>query len=207
MKRVIISPHFDDEILGVGGTMNKYSTDDWTLVYVTSANEERIQERDRMLSHLKSKVQKIKIVDLNFKDSGSGIGEFDLDSTNLSKLAKLIEKHCEAAEIVYIPFKSLHQDHQVINHACLIALRSFQGTILEYEYTDQFSQFNTMTANYFERLDDISIRNKVYQMRAYFSQVNNLRDEEAIVSLAKIRGYQCGFPYAEGFNLIRHINN
>lgn len=207
MKRMVISPHFDDEILGVGGSISKYCNDEWKIVYVTDANNDRKLERENVLRRLTFEVPDIKIFDLKFNDSASKIYAESRDMTVArvaSELSDLVKRL--TPDIVYIPFSSLHQDHQLIRHASLVALRSFSGTILEYEYADQFNQFGLMSANYFETLSNSDLKLKYELMELYSSQMTLLRDSNAITSLASLRGYQANTDFAEAFNLVRLIN-
>lgn len=204
MKRLIIAPHYDDEILGCGGIISKYQIDDFFVYHATFTDANRYKEwnavRDKALN----------IVDEvcgQFHDSGSLSQEGTMQSIGLAATASSVSEYVNKIKpnVIYIPYKSLHQDHVFLRKASLIALRNFCGDIYEYEYTDQFSQYNMAIVDTFEKLEYQNILEKVHLMSLFESQINKTRDSEAIKALARIRGYSAGCKYAEGFNLVRSI--
>ena len=60
--------------------------------------------------------------------------------------------------------------------------------------------------NYFESLSDNDIENKWLALNEYASEIKNFpfpRSKDGIYTLAKYRGLQCSYSYAEAFKLIR----
>lgn len=203
MRRLILAPHYDDEILGCGGIIAKYESDDFYVAHATKCDDNRMHEWSEILGECKNI---LKYFNFGYRDSGF-TKEGTMSYMGISHVARSVASVIKVVkpDIVYIPFKSLHQDHRYLHTAALIALRSFNGSILEYEYTDQFSQYNMLEVDYYERLNHSQITKKCYLMELYKSQINSHRDSEAIKALAKIRGYSAQTEYAEGFNLIRCI--
>lgn len=198
MTRLIISPHVDDEVLGIGGTMAKLSTkDDFYIVEVTHCEKERKAEFNQALSFL-SNVTHVEW--LGFKDGG-------ITTNHIPQMARAISHIIADVKPthVYIPYKSLHQDHQMVNHASLVALRSFYGSVLEYEYVEGMSQFHSMEPNYFEQLSEQDIHDKCEMIECFKSQVGYLRDSESLRALSVVRGFSAGSGFAEGFRLVRGI--
>lgn len=199
--RLIISPHHDDEILGCGGIMSKYRGDEFVIVEVTAPDDTRKAEATEAFA-LYPNIKEV--VRLDFPDAATGKGMTQQDIPVLAgKIAEQIKKF--TPNVVYIPFHSLHQDHQIVNHASLVALRNYNWTILEYEYAESLSQFGQMEANYFERLNKDDIEIKCQAMHRFNSQIKSDRDTNSIQALATLRGYSAQWPFAEGFRLVRSI--
>lgn len=199
MSRVIISPHADDEILGVGGTISKLQgTDDFTIVEITHCSNDRRSEFEEATS-LVNNIQHVEW--LGFKDGG-------MSNLHIPQIARAISSIVMSVNPshVYIPYNSLHQDHQLVNHACLIALRNYYGCVLEYEYVEGLSQFASMDPNYFESISDTDITTKCSMIECFKSQVGYLRDSKSLHSLATVRGFSAGSDYAEGFRLVRQVS-
>lgn len=205
MKRLIIAPHYDDEILGCGGIISKYKDDEFYILHVTNTDINRMREWEEIKKITPNIVYSIS---LEFMDSGNPQEDsIPLSVSTIGKLASSISEEVNKIkpEVIYIPFRSLHQDHQITNHACLIALRKYQGTIVEYEYTDQFAQFDRLNVNIFESLSTEDVNNKIIMMSKFDSQITPDRDPDAIVALARIRGFSANTDFAEGFKLVRKI--
>ena len=101
-------------------------------------------------------------------------------------------------DLVLIPFlDDPHQDHSAVAYS---AIRTFRGTetILQYEILRHGSY--TFTPTLFV---DISkyIEKKLKALNCYKSQIKRRAyfDEESFKALARTRGAQSGYNYAEGF--------
>lgn len=105
-------------------------------------------------------------------------------------------------DLVFIPFlEDPHQDHAALAHA---AIRTFRRneTILQYEILRYGS--HSFTPSLFVEITEV-LDAKLAALRCYASQfkVRAYFDEESFRSLARTRGAQSGYPYAEGFVLYR----
>lgn len=196
MARIVISPHADDEILGTGGIINKYSNELFYIIEVTQPTEVRQLELDKVIAECPNAA----VISLGYKDQGISLQDIPVLADTLVKNISFVDP-----SHVYIPYPSLHQDHQIINHASLIALRRSKAMIFEYEYVEGLSQYNQFIPNYFEVLTKHDVDRKAALMSLFTSQAGYMRDAEAITALATIRGYSCNSPYAEGFRLIRGV--
>lgn len=102
--------------------------------------------------------------------------------------------------LILVPADSdIHQDHQVI---CRESLRAFKhATILGYELP-----MNTIAFHHacFVRLAERHLLRKTESLACYRSQqFRSYTDAEFIRGLARVRGVQAGFDYAEAFEVIR----
>lgn len=105
-------------------------------------------------------------------------------------------------DLVFIPFlEDPHQDHSTVAHA---AVRTFRRneTVLQYEILRYGS--HSFTPSLFVDISGV-LEMKLHALRCYKSQfgVRAYFDEESFRSLARTRGAQSGYSYAEGFVLHR----
>ena len=203
MKKIVIAPHIDDDVLGCGGiidsdTLTLYcGVDDFHII----SKEDRLKEADAVRNFYKNKyilLENTKVNEYKVKDL---IDEFQ----------KVINEY--QPEEVYIPYPSYNQDHRVVYEAALIALRPhdnnhFVNKVLVYEQPHVFLWNNThningeFKPNYFK---PIAIDLKIAAYELMESQVREFRGTEDIRALAKLRGTQSNYQYAEAFQVVRCV--
>lgn len=129
---------------------------------------------------------------------------FDLPDTEIPEhrieLMKILTKLQEEfhPDLVLIPFlEDPHQDHSTIAHASVRIFRRHES-ILQYEILRHGS--HTFTPSLFVDISDF-IDTKLKALEFYKTQINQKAyfDKESYKSLARTRGAQSGFDYAEGF--------
>ena len=112
MKKLIISPHIDDEVLGCGGILDNDAfvlhcgVEDRSNV----SSEERIKEIEEVRKFLGFKMKLLKNTVNNYKVNDL-ISEFERTINELKP------------DQVYIPYPSYNQDHKAVYEASLVALR------------------------------------------------------------------------------------
>jgi len=218
MKVLIVSPHPDDEVLGVGGTLARLANEgnDITVAIVTKGWEPLFPksqvEQVRLEAHAANKVLGVK--SLRF---------MDLPVTKLNTIPKhqlneefenLIKQ--EEPELVFLPFcGDRHEDHRQVFNACMVALRPEVNhkcvkQILCYETVSETHWSVAYVESCFEPQLWVDISNhlstKLNAMRSYGSQLRqepDARSLEAISSLAKWRGSMVGMSAAECFVVVR----
>ena len=95
----------------------------------------------------------------------------------------------------------IHQDHSTIAKEGLRAFKT--KTILGYELIWNNLSFNTTA---FVKLEKHHIQAKADALKEYKSQgIRDYMSEDFIFSLAKTRGVQIGYQYAEVFEVIRLV--
>tara|TARA_B110000495_G_C22739920_1_gene433857 strand:+ start:51 stop:725 length:675 start_codon:yes stop_codon:yes gene_type:complete len=216
-KILILSPHADDEILGCGGFISKYSKQNYhiNVLILTNANK----GAPEIYSH-----EKIKQIRNEAKIANNFIGTKklsfeDLPALNLNnypiyKISNIISKYISDInpEIVLIPSANdINDDHKIIFKAAKVSMRvnkkSNLKKILSYEVlseTEWNEDEKSFNPNYFVRLDKSDINNKVKAFLKYRSQTKKFphpRSKEAIVNLSKVRGSQVFMKYAEAFKV------
>ena len=210
MKILVIAPHPDDEVLGMGGTIKKLSKKNKIILCVVSEGA-TAQYKDKKMIKVRrdscKKTAKIlgisQTVFLDYPDMRLNLSHLDINK----KLEEIIEKY--RPEIVYTaPKNDLNLDHQMVFNSTLVACRPKSGVkqILCYEI-----QGNTkvpFVPNVFENIEkEFSYKIKGFKM--YKSEIEEFPNSKSIIAienLAILRGIESGFKKAEAFELIRLIN-
>ena len=216
-KVLILSPHADDEILGCGGFISKYSKQNYhiNVLVLTNANKgapEIYTPKEIKELRIESKIANnfIGTKQLFFED----LPAINLNNYPVYKITNIIDKYIVDInpEIVLIPSPNdIHDDHKIIFKAAKVAMRpnkiSNLRKILSYEVlseTEWNEDGKSFNPNYFVRLKKSDIDNKVKAFLKYKSQVKKLphpRSKEAIVNLSRVRGGQAFVEYAEAFRV------
>lgn len=194
---LVLSPHQDDECLGVGGTMfyckklhihyfNYHHPNVDSLKYLSEARE----------------VHRV----LNCTTSYS-----DFDATNTMHLHPIAVYITQIEELVnsikpdtiFVPAQSRNQDHRVVYESAITATRFhdtnwFVPNVLVYEQNEYMN--NLFTPNYYVSID---IEKKLELFYLYKSQQRGHRKPEHIKALATLRGMEINGDYAEAFMAVR----
>ena len=217
-KRIIvISPHPDDETLGLGGSVAKFVEEGSEVfvltvsghlpplysqkAYKTTINEAK--KAYKVLGVEKSKF--LRIPATMVKDEP--IHELNEKITSVIKNYK--------PNIVFIPFFDRHIDHRVIFESSLVATRPVGiGKNIEMVAAYETISETRWNAPYIEPNFSpnlvINISNylskKIEALKCYESQISfdeGPRSIKAISALAQFRGSQSGFEFGEAFYVIR----
>lgn len=219
MKTLVIAPHADDEVLGVGGTIAKH-IDEGNDVYVcvvTSGHPTMFPED--ILKQLRKEAlsahELLGVKETYFLDFPAVmLSEIPKHEIN-GKILDIINE--VQPDIVFIPhYGDMHLDHYIVSQASMVGLRPIrEHKVLEvYSYeTLSETEWNIPHAsNTFIPNTWVDISNyldkKLKAMNTYSTQVYEFphpRSLEGIESLAKFRGSTVGVNAAEAFTLIRRI--
>lgn len=210
MKLLIIAPHHDDEVLGVGGTIAKYAAER-AEVYVAIVTEGNASEcAEAKAAHKLLGVKET--IFLSFP--AAELDTVPHRDVNI-KLCDLISEI--KPELLFIPFiGDIHLDHQRIFLSSLVAARpnnpNAPKAIYAYETLSETNWYAPhVTANFVPNVFiDISeyLETKLQAMQMYTSQIKTFpdeRSEETLRALATLRGSTVNRFAAEGFYLIRQI--
>ena len=208
VRKLVISPHIDDEVLGCGGILdkdtfvlycgveNRYINGDTSISVVTRISE--LEEVSNFLNFdfklLDNKVNNFQLKDL--------IGEFEEVISRLKP------------EQIYIPYPSYNQDHRIAYEASLIATRPhdinfFVKHVLVYEqphvfFWDKTHNINgSFVPNYFIPID---VDKKIKAYKLMKTQVRDFRSSDNLKSMANLRGTQSNSKYAEAFQILRWVD-
>jgi len=221
MKILVIAPHPDDEVLGCGGSIKKYSKqgDDVYLCIATKAytpdwTEEFIKNRQQEINCAVNILGIKKVYFLDFPT-------VKLDTIPQKELNDSISKIVEELkpELVFIPFeRDINKDHKLVSEACLVALRPKPGlNVKKVFYYEVLSETewakparkieDVFLPNFYENISE-NLNDKLKAMECYKSELKEYphpRSLEGIKVLAQKRGMEIGIEYAEAFMLLREI--
>lgn len=212
MKVLVIAPHNDDEILGVGGTIKRYINQGHE-VYVCEVTSGAMYKT--LQSEAKEAHAKIGVKDSFFLNLPVGklkIAEPYEVNAAIESIVKQVQP-----QVVYIPFwGDMHLDHKEVCEAAMVSLRPIGNysvrEIYMYETLSETGWNLPLNDKSFapdvwvditDTLDD-----KLEAMSCYKSQLKEYpspRSLEAIKALAMYRGSTVGVKYAESFKLVRQI--
>jgi LmbE family N-acetylglucosaminyl deacetylase len=214
---LILSPHADDEILGCGGFISKYSKLNYhiNVLILTNANKgapeiyppELIK---KVRNEAKSANNLIGTKKLFFEN----LPAINLNNYPFYKITDIIDKYIADLnpEVVLIPSANdIHDDHKIIFKAAKVSLRPNKKKnlkkILSYEVlseTEWNEDGKSFNPNYFVCLEKSDINKKVKAFLKYKSQVKKFphpRSKEGIINLSRVRGSQAFTEYAEAFKV------
>ena len=226
-KILIVAAHPDDEVLGCGGSVAKWSKKgyDVNILIMAEGITSRDDSRDRTsrkneLNHLEAVskkcssllgVKNLKL--LQYPDNR-------MDSVDLLNVCKSIEEHIQFIKpntIVTHYSNDLNIDHQIIHKAVLTACRPQLSNsikkILCFE-TPSSTEWETnskgvsFSPNWYEDISE-TLSLKIEALNIYKKEMRDwphARSIKAINYLARWRGSNVGVEAAEAFMLIRKIN-
>lgn len=222
MNILVLAPHSDDEVLGMGGTIARFASEGKRvfIAILTGHGEGKhpLWEPamwDKVRAEAKVACAGLGVTELLFRELPAAC----LDSVPAWRINQVVTDVLKEVqpEEVYIPFShDLHQDHQAIAYAATVACRPYLDMgrrvkrVLAYETLSETHLAPPYLAPPFQPnvFVDISecLDKKLEAMRAYASQLqaDHLpRSIEALRSLAHLRGTHIGVKAAEAFVLLR----
>ncbi len=204
-KALVLAPHTDDGELGCGGTISRLVASNVEVFYVAfSAAEESVPiglPKDTLRREAFAATRS-----LGIKKENCTVLEFRVrhfPSARQEILEKLVSLSKEVnPDLVFVPSRTdTHQDHAVISREGYRAFK--RKTIFSYELPWNTRHFD---ATCLIRLSEVDIENKVLAVSKYQSQVGrDYTASDAIWSLARVRGQQAGYKYAEAFEVQRVV--
>ena len=203
MKRLIIAPHVDDDVLGCGGILDKSCH----VVYC-GLDETGLEDRPTMEDRLKEINDVQSITGHSFDVLNNLVNRYD-EFKLIGQLENAI--NTIKPKEVYVCHPSYNQDHKSVYNASMIALRPhdtnyFVPKVFLYEQPQVYFWNTTdrdFQANYFVEIN-IDTKIKVYETMK--SQVRSFRSSEHIRANSKIRGGQSNHEYAEAFEILRWVD-
>jgi len=226
-KRIlVVVAHPDDELLGLGGTLNKILNQYNAFIRVVILGEgltSRSDERDseKWNKELKTHMSNIKMAQkiIGYQElSVHQIPDNRFDSTDLLNIVKLIEK--EKVEFVPDYIFTHHGgdvniDHQRTFEAVITATRPMENEttkgIFSFE-TPSGTEWRSSTdphhfiPNIFVELSEENVLAKIKGMECYEFEKRTYphpRSPEALHIVSQKNGIQVGFHLAEAFMLVR----
>lgn len=222
-KALIIAAHPDDDILGCGGLMSKYKEKvDFKIIFIAEGSSCRYP-----FSEIKNS-NTLEVIELRnsfAKNALKSLGVHNyqlynlpcgrLDQVPIIQINKIIEEEIQIFQpdtIFTHSYEDTNNDHRIVHRATQMATRPgvFKKleSVFSYEVlsSSEWRFSEVFKPNYFESLSDNDIENKWLALNEYASEIKNFpfpRSKDGIYTLAKYRGLQCSYSYAEAFKLIR----
>ena len=217
MRTIVIAPHPDDEVLGVGGTLSRRKADGGSVAWlsVTGISEaagwrpERVAEREQEIGEIARLFDFDEVYRLEFPPAG-------LDQVPVGELVGKISAAFQSfrPQEIFVPhYGDVHSDHRLIFNAVASCTKWFRypsvKRVLAYETLSETGfgllPVGAFNPNYFV---DISghLDRKLQAMQIYRSELGDHpfpRSVEAIRALATFRGAMSGYKIAEAFELLR----
>ena len=227
MKNLVIAAHPDDEILGCGGSMAKWSKNghEVHVLIIAEGATSRDNTRDRParqmeLSHLAGSAKKagkilgVKSVKLlDYPDNR-------MDSVDLLDVVKPVQEIIAKLKpdmVITHHAGDLNIDHKITHQAVITACRpqpeQSVKRILSFEVLSSTdwqppSSGNPFVPNWFEDISD-TLDIKIKALEAYESEMRDwphARSTKAVEHLARWRGASIGCEAAEAFSMIRNLS-
>lgn len=219
MKVLIIAPHPDDEVIGVGGTIAKRADEghETYVCVVTKAceplfNAETVEQGRKECRTADAFLGVTETIFLDFPAVMlETVPRYELNDA----LYKIIQKI--KPDEVYIPHRGdMQLDHKMIVDAAMVALRPKYEHVVKKIYSyetlsetgwDVPNSTNEFIPTVYEDISN-TINKKVDAMRLFQSQLQTFpgaRSIEAIEALARFRGALINTNAAEAFSLVREI--
>ena len=217
MKTLVIAPHPDDEVLGVGGTLLRRKAEGHSLGWLIVTSIDAVDGwTDQQVRSRKQEVHKISQLFSFTEVFELGIPTTQLDIVPMKELVGAIAAVFASFQPneVFVPhWGDVHSDHQAVFRAVASSSKWFRShsvnRILAYETPSEtdfgLNPNESFTPNVFI---DISpyLNKKIGAMRIYESELGKHpfpRSEDSIHALATVRGATSGFQFAEAFQLLR----
>lgn len=205
LKKLIIAPHVDDEVLGCGGILDQNS-----FVYYCGIDESRVApdpaRRVPVEERQKEMATTADYLGFAYEVNRKSLVNFYVEQEIKDELERIINAVQPAA--VFLPHPGYNQDHRTVFQAAQVALRPhdknwFVPCVAVYEgwhdviWTNQLFQPTLFVP--------IDIERKVaaYQLQA--SQVRAMRSPDHLRHLAAVRGAAAGVLAAEAFAVLRWV--
>ena len=225
MKRIlIIAAHPDDEVLGCGATIAKYSRigAEFMVLFIAegsscrfanplcSASITSIAERTRMATYA---LEILGVKNYYFNDLPCG----RLDQEPIIDINKAIERTIQEFKpdtILTHSALDANNDHRIVFRATIMATRpgacNWVERLLSYEVlsSSEWSFGEAFSPTVFVQIDEQDLSLKWRALAAYETEVQPFpfpRSKEGIRAMAMSRGMQAGVPMAEAFCLVREF--
>lgn len=217
MKTIVIAPHPDDEVLGVGGTLLRRKAEGakvaWLIVTGITVesgwSEEKVKQRADEIKQITALFGFDSVFELNFPAT-------HLVQVPMSDLVAAVSNVFKAfePEEVFVPhLADVHTDHKFVFDAVASCSKWFRypsvKRVLAYETLSE-TDFGLGTQQGFRPNVFVDIEpfldDKLRAMDIYASELGAFpfpRSHEAIRALATLRGAASGFKAVEAFELLR----
>jgi len=211
MKNIlVIVPHFDDEVLGFGGVIQKHvmNKDVVTVCIVKKSLDLRAKIQETRVECAKKYLGYQNLIKLNIEED---LYNFTLDT--VVKIETFVKKNNFTT--LYMPFyNDQHQEHRGLFNIIKVIGRNDEVGIKEYICGEIISSTGSslecnFNPNLYIQIDKNILKNKIRAMNCYKEELKpapHPRSEYGITNTAIFRGMQSGLKYSEAFKIIKKID-
>ncbi len=205
-KILVIAPHADDEVLGVGGYLLHQQAlgAEIMIVIGTIGGTDVRQNFDVRMAEFRAVCERLgargEVLFHNMDTLMDTLPAFEITS----RLDKIVDAF--RPDEIFINYRSLHQDHIKLYECALASMRLREGysprLIALYEYPFATTQVGPIGGGYMYHDITYCIEEKVALFELYTTQIRQSPsplNREGVLALARIRGVECGTEYAEKF--------
>ena len=237
MNILVLAAHPDDEVLGMGGTIKKFTKKGFNVKIVIFAtgisarrssnykNTENYDVDDNTILKMNKQIEKLKIdarsaskvlgvSDIEFLDFPDN--EMDLISNlEITKSIEKIIKKFKPDQVFTHSGFDVNVDHRMLYHATLAATRPKSKSKIKRVYSFEVPSStewyfpSQFSPNFFVNIDN-EIKSKINALKKYKTELNKFPHPRSIMALdaiAKKWGSVSGYNNAEAFTLIRELTD
>jgi len=213
---LVVAPHPDDEVFGVGGSILKHLAGGDAVHVVICTRGEESRFGAEQVARVQAEARKVHaflgVTGSHFMDLPADIPSADINAA-LEAVFRTAKPNT-----IYVPHAGdLHRDHQLIFQAAMVCSRStgddHPSRILAYETVSETDWFAAPITPAFipNVFVDITpyLDKKLKACAMYESQIQpapHQRSIEALRALSITRGHTVGFNNAEAFMLVRELH-
>lgn len=216
-RTLIISPHPDDDILGVGGFIKKLTDSGSEVVVLTVSGHlpPLYSEADFAIT-VKEAEKAHRLIGVAhceyLKIPATKIGDVPISEFN-GKISDVVTAF--KPSLVLCPYPDRHVDHRLVFDAAMVAARPVRAganikllaayeTLSETHWNAPHIECNFVPNWVVDITSTIEVKKQaLYCFRSQISPFPGPRSIEAVEALAMFRGTQSGFAYGEGLHIIR----
>jgi len=220
MNVLVIAAHADDEVLGAGGSIARWTREghDVSVLFFTDGVGSRGKNSAAARIRRKAAQKAAKILGFSI----AGLGTFpdnQLDTVPLLKIAQTIERvkaKVRPERVLTHFWGDLNIDHRRVFEAALTAFRPQPGEtcreILSFEVasaTEWGAPAEAFRPTSYVQLSQTDVDRAVEAYQAYQHEVRpspHSRSVEAFRARRLVRGHEAGVSWAEGFVLCRELH-
>tara|TARA_B100001057_G_scaffold463785_1_gene518332 strand:- start:9326 stop:9997 length:672 start_codon:yes stop_codon:yes gene_type:complete len=223
MRTLVISPHPDDETLGVGGTILSRIKKKKKVAWLIVTSLEKNDQNENLIKKKKQEIEKVRKNYKFYKTFQLNFHATKLDQIPLNKIIDSISKVIKSFKPneVFLPHISdAHTDHQKIFLAVSACTKTFRypyiNKLLCYETISETGyginskkKNNNFNPNYYVNIENF-IKKKIQIAKFYKTEIKKHpfpRSIKNMKSLAILRGAESNNKYAEAFELLKFIEN
>ena len=219
-RALIIAPHPDDDILGVGGYIKKLTASGCEVKVLTvSGHLPPLYSEEAFVTTVKEAANAHALVGVAhcqyLKIPATTIGDVPINELN-GKVAEAVNSF--KPTLVLCPYPDRHIDHRLVFDAAMVATRPVGAganirlfaayeTLSETHWNAPHIEANFVPNWVVDITDTIGIKKQALScFKSQISPFPGPRSIEAVEALSIFRGTQSGFAYGEGFHIIRMIS-